>query len=397
MGDSDDSQDSGDTSTTGTDSNSFESGAEERRAHYPDVGYNEVEINLGRPPGNALTKLREYLKLSAITLRPATSFEDYVVYDAHGNAYDHDTLNESEEEADQPDVDALVKTARSGDNRERRIALLRLANVADETPKAILSIVPQLTAELDSAEPAIQAETLNILSLTAREFPDQVTPAADAVIGFLDFDHHSTLQEDATSFVKAVAEQDPDAVVGAAPKLAALLQDDLSAEQVALSALRHIAETDPDAVVPAVPQILTYIEESQTGRRIGGLAVLGTISKAYPHVAEDVVPTARSLLDSENYKIRANAAGLLADFADEYPDQVRPAVPRTIELLGDDDKKVRNCSATARRTSSTTLSWGPQSTRHWNSSTRVLRRCTRPPTVRHTSSSNSPGKPTTWR
>ena len=341
MSDSNDSKESEETASADTDDQSYASGAEERQAHYPDVGYNEIEINLGRPPGNALATLRHHLRLSAIRLLPATEFEDYVVYDRHGNGYGHKTLNKGESDGTDSGVAELVETTQSGDARDRRVALLRLADLAEEKPEACLDVLPQLTTTLQTAEPAEQAEALHILSLLAEEFPEQVTPAADEVIKFLTVDRHADIQKDGISFVKAVAERNPGAVVDAVPRLAALLQDGPPAKGTAMNALTRIAKIHPDAVVPVVPQLVTYIEEGDDVHRVGGLAVLGMVSKEYPQVAEDIIPTARSLLDAEDDKVRTNATGLLADFADEYPDEIRPTVPRAVELLSDEEERVR--------------------------------------------------------
>lgn len=336
-----DTSDSEDTESANANDESYASGSEERKAHYPDSGYNKVEIDLGQPPGKALTKLRHRMKLSAITLYPATAFEDYVVYDCHGNGYAQETLDQPEADGDLPEADDLIEIAQSGETRERRVAMLQLAWRAKDNPSACLSIVPQLTALLQSGEPAIQAEALYVLALIAEEFPEQVTPAATEVIEFLTTESHRDVQNDAITFVKAVAEQNPNAVVDAVPKLGALLQGQPPDEEHAITALQHIGETHPDSVVPIAPQLVTYIEEGEEVHQVGALAVLGMLAKEYPNVAEETIPTASKFLDADNFKLRANATGLLADLADEYPDQVRSVVPQAIELLTHEDEKVR--------------------------------------------------------
>jgi HEAT repeat protein len=139
----------------------------------------------------------------------------------------------------------------------------------------------------------------------------------------------------------SIADLNPGAVVDAVPKLAALLQDGSPADATAITAIQRVAGAYSDAVSPITPQLIAYLDGSDETHRIGALAVLGTLSKDYPNVAEETIPTAIELLDADHYKLRANAAGLLADLAEEYPDQVKSVVPQAIELLEDPDEKAR--------------------------------------------------------
>ena len=313
----------------------------EREAHYPEAGYNLVEIDMMSPPGEALTLLSHSLTLSAITIPPATDFEDYVVYDQHGRGYSHDDLHNPPDGTDPDRVDELLETVQSSDGKDQRLALHSLAKTADTDPEACLAAIPVLTTHLEAPDPGVKAEALSALSDIADEYPEQVTPASENVLRLLSPDSDSELLADAISIVAAIADHDPSAVVDAAPKLAALLQDGGPADATAITALQRIAAAYPDAVVPITPQLLTYIEDSDDAHRIGAIAVLGTLSKEYPHIAEETIPMAIELLDAEYYKLRANAAGLLADLADEFPTDVRPVVPKAIELLADDDEKAR--------------------------------------------------------
>lgn len=319
----------------------FESGHEEREAHYPAAGYNLVKINLMRPPGDALTLLSHHLKLSAITISSATEFEDYVVYDQYGHAYDHDDLLDPLEFLDTTGVDELVNTIQTGEGKAQRLALLRLARLAKTDPSTCLATVPAVMTELQGTDLAVQAEVLTILSHIAQEYPEEVAPVSDDVIEFLATDTEPEVLADAIPIVAAIADSNPDAVVDAVPKLAALLQDGSPAAATALTAIQRVAKAYPDAVVPITPQLTAYLSENDESHRIGALAILGTLSKDYPDVAEDTIPMAIELVDAEHYKLRANAAGLLADLADEYPDQIKPVVPRATELLEDPDERAR--------------------------------------------------------
>jgi HEAT repeat protein len=319
----------------------FESGREEREAHYPDAGYTLVEINLMRPPGEALSVVSHHLALSSITIPPATEFEDYVVYDQYGHAYDHEDLEDPLEAVDRTDVDGMIETIQTGESGAQRLALFRLARLAEADPSAGLTAVPALTTELRGSDPAVQAEAMTVLSSVAQEYPEEVTPAVEAVTEVLTPEADPGLLDDAITIVSEVADSSPGAVVDAVPKLAALLQDGSPADAAAITAIQRVAGPYPDAVVPIAPQLTAYLGESDESHRIGALAVLGTLSTDYPNVAEDTIPTAIELLDADHYKLRANAAGLLANLAAEYPNQVKPVVPRAIELLDDSDEKAR--------------------------------------------------------
>jgi hypothetical protein len=319
----------------------FDSAEEERQAHYPDQGYNLVEMDLLKPPGEVLTRIGHSLRLSDITIPPTTDLTDYVVYDKDGNDYGRESVAEFPDSDDSEKVAELIESIQANEGRERRIALARLAKMVERDPECGVDAIPILTSELRAFEIELQAESLHILSTVAEEYPEQVTPAASEVIPLLDVGTDSGLITDAIQIVSAIAEHEPDAVVDAVPKLATILQEGSSAEPTVLTALKRIADVYPDAVVPVTPDLITYIEQGSDSNRIGAIAVLGTLSKEYPHIAEETIPTATELLDAENYMLRANAAGLLADLSDEYPAEVRASVPRVIDLLDDDDEKVR--------------------------------------------------------
>lgn len=330
----DDTPDAGGDAEDGT---GFDSGLEERREHYPDEGYSLVEIDMMKPPGEALTRLRSRLRLSAITVPRSSEMTDYVVYDSDGESYGRSTLHQRSSR----DVDELLQTLETATGKERRLALLDVSHVAEEQPEACLDAIPVLTAGLESAEPGIQAEVLHILAAITEAYPDQVTPAADDAIACLEPGAHPDTITPALSVVSAIADREPGMVVDAVPKLAALLQEDGLDETAAITALQRIAGAHPDAVVPVAPRLIEYVEDGTDTHRIAALGVLGMLAKQYPHVAEEVLPTAVELLDAESDMLRANAAGLLADLADEFPRQLESSVPRVVELLDDDDEKVR--------------------------------------------------------
>ncbi len=319
----------------------FDSAAEEREAHYPERGYSLVEIDMLKPPGEALTRIGHSLRLSGISIPQTTELTDYVVYNKHGDGYAREDVSDPPCGDSDGGIGELIESIQSGGGREQRIALARLAKTVEKEPERGLDAFPVLTAELQRVDVELQAESLHILSTVAEEYPEQIRPAAGEVIHLLDQESNSELIADTIEIIGAIAEYEPDAVVDAVPKLAIVLQDGSSADPMVLTTLKRIADAYPDAVVPVTPELISYVEQGNDAHRTGAIAVLGMLSKEYPHIAEETIPTATELLDAENYMLRANAAGLLADLSDEYPADLRSSIPRAVELLDDDDKKVR--------------------------------------------------------
>lgn len=331
----------GDDDSTNDDESGFARARAEKEAIYPDEGYVFAEIDMLKPPGEALTPLGTYLKLTDVSIPPAIELTDHVVYDADGSAYTHESLQRTVEDPGPERVATLCDQAQPETKRTARHALYGLATLATTQPDLCRQAVPTLTAKLDAPEKDVRAMALEALAALAEAHPQGVTPATDAVIAFLDPTVDARLYPDAVGFVAAVIEHDPAPVIDAAPRLAVVLQEDTEAGSQALVALKRIAEEYPDAVVPAAADLQAYVEDSDAGQRVGALAVLGTITKEYPDIAESMIPTAVDLLEADPDRLRANAAALFADLADEYPDQVRPAVPTVVGLLADADGKAR--------------------------------------------------------
>jgi hypothetical protein len=317
------------------------SASAEREAAYPDQGFALVEIDLLKPPGEALTVLEQSLLLSELSLPPASEVTDYVIYDPDGHSYDQSTLEAVRDRAEAGQIDAFLEEIQGEDMRDRRLALFGLTLTGADAPGDCLDAIPLLSSELQVSDADVQAAVLTVLRRIAADYPEQVTPVADEIVSLLDLDTHPFVRAEAVRLVSTIAERDPGSVVDAAPKLAALLHEDHDAQEAAIVSLKHIGDVYPDAVVPAVPDLIRYLEEGADSHRIGAIAVLGTLSKAYPNVAEETIPTAIDLLDADHNRIRANAAGLLADLSDEYPDQIRPCIPTVIDLLSDTDEKAR--------------------------------------------------------
>ena len=140
----------------------FDSADEERRAHYPEQGYNLVEIDMMKPPGEALTKIGHSLRLSEITIPPTTNLTDYVVYDSNGDSYSRDEVSEFPDSDDSEGVTELIDSLQTEDGRTQRIALARLAKAVESVPEQGPGAVPILMSELQGFEIELQAESLSV-------------------------------------------------------------------------------------------------------------------------------------------------------------------------------------------------------------------------------------------
>ena len=123
----------------------FDSAEEERRAHYPEQGYNLVEMDMMKPPGEVLTKIGHSLRLSELTIPPTTDLTDYVVYDKDGNDYGRESLSELPDDDNSEELEGLIESIRGDEGRERRIALARLAKTVERDPEWGLDVIPVLT------------------------------------------------------------------------------------------------------------------------------------------------------------------------------------------------------------------------------------------------------------
>lgn len=330
------------------------SGWEERQEMTPDEGYVLVQIDKMKPPGEALMKLGEYKSLHEISMRPATEWVDYVVYDSEGQAYTHDDIpdpapidraKELREEAStdpkRVDVEEIGDLVQTDGPTVQQTALRALNDVVETRPEDIIDLLPVLTPRLKSDDHTVRCETLYCLAELADQYPRQLTPVAYDVIDFLDAEASEEVLMGAIQYIVAVADAEPRAVVDTAPKLAAFLQADIELKGKVVDALSMIAKSYPEAVLPVAPELISSIEPENSANQVAALAAVGHIAKEYPNVAESALPTVTELLDAEAYRVRANAAGLLAELANQYPESVRSAVPRVTELLDDEDEKVR--------------------------------------------------------
>lgn len=266
-------------------------------------------------------------------------------YDAEAHRLDRaDELHyEATREPESIDVAELYELTETDDREVQWHALLALDAVAESRPGDVVDRVAACESFLESSEEDVREAALRLFATLADEYPDQVTPVASSVVGEVQTSSNDELLRAAITFVARVADADPAAVVDAAPKLAALLQESPPAENKAVLALARIAKEYPESILPVTRDLLAYAERADGSTGPSALAALGHVSKEYPNVAESTIPTLVDLLDAESFYVRANAAGLLAELADAYSSQLTDAIPRVTELLEDEDEdeKVR--------------------------------------------------------
>lgn len=77
------------------DDGGFDIALAEREAMYPMTGYALVRIEYQKPPGDALTEVAHYGRLSSVDMPEDGPMTTYVVYDEAGNAYDRDDVEEA--------------------------------------------------------------------------------------------------------------------------------------------------------------------------------------------------------------------------------------------------------------------------------------------------------------
>ncbi|QAU11515.1 hypothetical protein EKH57_01305 [Halorubrum sp. BOL3-1] len=313
-----------------------------KREVSPETGYQLVEWDLMKPPAEQIMKRSQrWLTLSDVSVPQQTEFTDWSVFDRYTNEYVRSAFQDLPEEPEPESIPDALQAIETGDEWEKRIALVRLKRIAERHPDACESVVPRLSKILPESDLAVQAEVTGIFSVLAEESPALVTPALDVLSDFLTPDTDDHVLKNALSAIKEIAEEDASAVTDVVPRCEVLLQDETRETIRVLLILERVADEHPETVLPTVPTLIEYTTDVSNGNRVGALSVLGRVSKAYPNVATDVIPTAHELLSTDDDQLRANAAGILADQAEEYPEEVRPTVPDVIELLGDEDEYVR--------------------------------------------------------
>jgi len=259
--------------------------------------------------------------------------------DIHRARYLEDTVRRSPEDADIEELAGLVQAEESD---ARNHALTALGLVVSERGDDVASLVGLLADRTDHEDVLTQFGAVSCLAVLAEHDHDAVLPFTGEVIKVLDPSADAGVLEEGISFVAAVAEDHPEYVRAAAPKLAALLSEDPPHEKELLGALVDVAREEPDAVASVASPLRTYVSDEQSQYRARGLAALGYATKESPEVAEASIPTLVELLEASSDPVRANAAGVLADLSSEYPDKLVGACEQLAPLATDEDANAQH-------------------------------------------------------
>jgi|APHM01.1.fsa_nt_gi hypothetical protein len=339
MTDRDDETDASDPEERST----LEKAQEQKQQSYSDVGYQQVEWDLLKPPGKQILPHAHTnrLKLSEMSVREDTETTEWDIRDREGRYYGSDDLGEIPDNPTLDSLDEVCDTVESETGKQRRIALAHLAAIAREHPGDTTDAVPAAVAQVGDTPPAVQGEAVGVLRRVASADPAAVEPAVSPVAELLTPDTESMLTVEALNFVAVLAGNDPEAVLDTVPRLADLLGTEGVDPKPITRSLAYIAETSPGELITVVPKLESFLEEDNSPD-VGVLAALGRVAKSYPGVAKEAIPAAVSLMDADDSRVRTNATGLLTDLAEEYPGELRSAVPQATELLKDDDERLRH-------------------------------------------------------
>jgi len=172
-------------------------------------------------------------------------------------------------------------------------------------PELLFGDVPVFGSLLHSDDETVRRNSVYVLTCVAEEYPEEVLPAVQDVIGTLE---KGDPDGSKSSLIGKVSRHYPDSTVGAVPALTSLLHEnaDLKTTANAVGALADIAAEYPGAVVE-----------------------------------HGCVESASELLDHDDETVRYNACGLLEEVSKGKPEAIDPVVPKLLERLKDDHEGVR--------------------------------------------------------
>jgi len=172
-------------------------------------------------------------------------------------------------------------------------------------PELLLGDVPVFGSLLHSDDETVRRNSVYVLTCVAEEYPEEVLPAVQDVIGTLE---KGDPDGSKSSLIGKVSRHYPDATVDAVPTLRELLHED----------------TDLKTTANAV-------------------GTLADIAAEYPEVIVEhgCVEAASELLEHDDETVRYNACGLLEEVSKGKPEAIQPVVPKLLERLEDDHEGVR--------------------------------------------------------
>jgi hypothetical protein len=177
--------------------------------------------------------------------------------------------------------------------------------LAHDDPELLLDDVPVFGSLLSSDDETVCRNSVYVLTCVAEEYPEEVLPAVQDVIGSLE---DGDPDGSKSSLIGKVSRHYPDATVDAVPVLRRLLHEDTDLKT--------------------------------TANAVGALA---DIAAEYPEVVVEhgCVESASKLLDHDDETVRYNTCGLLEEVSKGEPEAIDPVVPELLERLEDDHIGVR--------------------------------------------------------
>jgi hypothetical protein len=172
-------------------------------------------------------------------------------------------------------------------------------------PELLFGDVPVFGSLLQSDDETVCRNSVYVLTCVAEEYPEEVLPAVQDVIGSLE---DGDPDGSKSSLIGKVSRHYPGATLNAVPALRRLLHEDTNLKT--------------------------------TANAVGALA---DIAAEYPEVAVEhgCVESASELLDHDDETVRYNTCGLLEEVSKGKPEAIDPVVPKLLERLEDDHVGVR--------------------------------------------------------
>ncbi len=237
---------------------------------------------------------------------------------------DPDTDTNSGQDIEYPDAtimlprSEIVGSFSTAHRVQYTVDVLRNATVYSALPVKLMGQFRRAVdnAPDDAGSPVVQA------SKYAAQHPSHLRNHVDDLIQLASASN-TEVSRRAIWCLMDLAEEDPTAVLDAAPALVTALEsDDDTAREYATYALTSLSEQYPEELLPALDTLLAQVETENNTIRTNTLAAVGHIVTNYPDTAVEHVDAIATLLESDKKRVRNNAVGLLADIAQEHPDVV---------------------------------------------------------------------------
>lgn len=243
----------------------------------------------------------------------------------------------------------------------RHDALAALADIAEAYPenKDIHAAIPQLKPLLTDEYIHVRESAVEITAAVASADPEAIIDLVPALVTVIEEYSTETVDELVTGIESPQADRAVIASNEESLRATKELQDEIQRDRLRTEVMREtaaetlipIAEEAPESVVAAVPRLLNVLEyDPIIPTRTAVLAVLRVIADAHPMtVVGDVDIIANALCENESPALQGAAARTLAITADTYPkavaDIVAPEAECVADLLAVNDVAVRGAAA----------------------------------------------------